>query len=76
MMAEQLTRLKFKRGQLKANLTRTKNYFESLNPLAIDKRIITELEVRLQKLEPIFDEFNNIQAEIEYQRDDNGMREE
>ncbi|KAJ8985452.1 hypothetical protein NQ317_017084 [Molorchus minor] len=61
-----LTELKSKRGQLKATITRTRNYFESIDQSRIDSKTITEINIRLSKIEPLLDEFNNVQLEIEH----------
>ncbi|XP_023312589.1 uncharacterized protein LOC111692721 [Anoplophora glabripennis] len=65
----ELRQLKFKRGQTKGSLTRLQTFFESLNLHSLDEDTIVKLKLRLQRLEPVFDEFSNLQSEIEYKLD-------
>ncbi|KAG5888026.1 hypothetical protein JTB14_027821 [Gonioctena quinquepunctata] len=65
MPNNELTDLKFDHGQTKGKLTRTKHYLESLDPSKIDNTIFNQLNLRLQRLEPIFNEFSDIQTRIE-----------
>ena len=58
-----LKQLKIKRGALKSQITRLDNFRKSLQePDASD---IVELERRLEKIDPIYQEFNQIQDQIE-----------
>lgn len=54
-----------KRGTLKGRLTRFQKYFNGLDLTKIDAMIIEQLNVRLEKFEPVWDEFNIIQSQIE-----------
>lgn len=61
-----LAKFKSQRGQLKSKLTRTRTFYDSLDISEIDDAINAELVLRLEKTEPIFDEFNHVQSEIEF----------
>lgn len=54
-----------KRGIVKAKITLHKQYFDTLNKAELNDNIINELGIRLEKIEPCLDEFNDIQLEIE-----------
>lgn len=58
--------LKMKRGQIKAKLTRFQNYFKSLNLGKLEKNNTIELNLRLEKFESCFDEFNGVQSKLEF----------
>lgn len=65
-MADQTSKLKKQRGQVKATLTRTKRYFEELlKKEEIDSKQITELKIRLSNFEPLYSTFETIQSELE-----------
>lgn len=57
--------LKAKRGCVKAKLTRTRNFIESIDMGELDSALISNLELRLNKIEPLWDEFNELQSQIE-----------
>lgn len=61
-----LTQLKFKRGQCKATITRVVNYLNSIDQNSVDESLTTQLKLRLDKLDPAFTEFSQIQSDIEY----------
>ncbi|XP_030757751.1 uncharacterized protein LOC115883521 [Sitophilus oryzae] len=57
--------LKSKISSLKSKLTRLQNYFNSINKNELDDIIINQLESRLEKIQPIWEQFDEIQFEIE-----------
>lgn len=57
--------LKVKRGQIKAKLTRFQTYFKAIDLDNIQSNNIIELNLRLNRFEGCFDEFNEIQSELE-----------
>ncbi|KAB0790024.1 hypothetical protein PPYR_15676 [Photinus pyralis] len=50
---------------IKANLTRFKNYIESIKDLGYDENTLVQLKLRLVKIEPCLEKFNDLEAEIE-----------
>lgn len=60
-MSEELKQLTQKRGQSKSKLTRFKTFIDSIT----EQTSITELKLRLAKLDGIFAEFEDIQTRIE-----------
>lgn len=64
MADEDLRKLKTKKGQIKGKLSRARKYFNNLDKTNVDSKIIQELEIRLEKINPLWDEFNAIQGEI------------
>lgn len=63
-MAE-LATLRCKRSGTKQKLTTFRNYFESLDQANLTDVIINQLNARLERITPLFDEFNEIQFELE-----------
>ncbi|KAL3278545.1 hypothetical protein HHI36_024400 [Cryptolaemus montrouzieri] len=53
------------RGVIKGKLTRTRNYFDGLDLSKIDGKMFNQIKMRLLKLEPLLDEFSEIQTQIE-----------
>lgn len=64
-MTDDISKLKTQRGQLKASITRGIKFYDELNKSNLDFKTISELQVRLSKIEPLLDKFENIQLEIE-----------
>lgn len=64
MADEDLKKLKTKKGQIKGKLSRARNYFNNLDKSNLDSKIIQELELRLEKINPLWDEFNDVQGQI------------
>lgn len=64
-ISERLTILKNKRRSIKGLKTRLLNYFNKLDLNNLDDITVNELSSRLEKLEPLWDEFNDVQTEIE-----------
>lgn len=69
MADDQLSELRNKRGQIKSKLTRFRTYLEGINKNNVNIEVITELEVRLEKVLPLYDEFNDIQGQIDSLQD-------
>ncbi|GJQ79567.1 hypothetical protein Trydic_g16413 [Trypoxylus dichotomus] len=57
--------LRVKRGQVKGKLTRFQSYFDSINSDSVNDNVISQLQLRLGKIECCWDEFNDSQAELE-----------
>lgn len=57
--------LTIKRGQLKTQLTKFANYLAS-----VDKSKVTEIKVRLEKIETLLDKFDAIQSQLEFLNED------
>lgn len=57
--------LKHQRGQIKGKITRLKKWFESLGSSDLGETNYLELENRFQRFEPILDEFEQVQFNIE-----------
>ncbi|XP_050514991.1 uncharacterized protein LOC126890179 [Diabrotica virgifera virgifera] len=65
-MAEQeLKSLKARRGAVKGKLTRFKNYFDKIDKDDVSKKLITDVEFRLSKVLPLYEEFHVIQEKID-----------
>uniref|UniRef100_A0A1Y1N1B3 Uncharacterized protein n=1 Tax=Photinus pyralis TaxID=7054 RepID=A0A1Y1N1B3_PHOPY len=60
-----LKKLVQKRGICKAQLTMFDTYLSGLNTEELTSTDLTNIENRLQKLQPFFDSFNDVQNEIE-----------
>lgn len=60
-----LATLKSQRATLKSKLTRFKNYFDSINKETLSDEIINELQCRLDIVQPVYNEFDEIQFQIE-----------
>lgn len=60
-----ITKLKQRRGQIEEKLSRFETYINSIETSELDELTITQLEIRLSKIEPIYDRFNELQSEIE-----------
>lgn len=54
-----------KRGNLKGYLTRNKQFIETLDLNSITKTLINEVQLRVTKVEPLLDEFEYVQSQIE-----------
>lgn len=63
--------LKTKRGVIKGKLTRAQSYFDKIDKTEINDAIIAKLTERLAKVEPLWDEFNEIQTELEILNESN-----
>ncbi|KAJ8946909.1 hypothetical protein NQ317_015189 [Molorchus minor] len=61
----ELQELKKKRGQVKGSLTRFKNYYESCDVSQINSKLICELKRRLDNVNPLLEQFKEIQSQIE-----------
>ncbi|KAJ8981434.1 hypothetical protein NQ317_015636, partial [Molorchus minor] len=61
-----LPRLRFKRGNIKSQLTRLQTYYQGLDLQNLTAANVSQLEYRLNKIESIYDEYNEIQLEIEF----------
>lgn len=61
----ELISLRISRGQIKARLTRESSFLENLDERTINKELIHQLESRLDKLEPVWDDFKTIQGKID-----------
>lgn len=61
----EIDRLIKERGIIKGTLTRHKNYYEQVKNGEISSRVIGDLDLRLSKIEPLLDNFNEKQQEIE-----------
>lgn len=57
--------LVFSRGQIKAKLTRFKTYFDSIDRNDLNDQVISRLSIRIQSFEPILQDFNDVQTQIE-----------
>lgn len=57
--------LKVKRGQIKASLTRFKKFIDPIDYSDVNDEVTMQIQLRLEKFEPIFDEFDKIQVQIE-----------
>ncbi|KAK9720236.1 hypothetical protein QE152_g22177 [Popillia japonica] len=60
-----LAQLKRKRGQIKASLTRHNHYYETLNLDQITNETYNQLKLRLNKISPLLESFNEVQSNIE-----------
>lgn len=60
-LAEQINSLVTKRGQCKAKLTRFTNFISKFD----ESKTIIELQARLDKMDPLWSEFEQIQSDIE-----------
>ena len=76
MAENSIAKLKAKRSSIKGKLTRFENYLRGVNPDELNDTIINEIQARLNKLEPIYDEFDELQSEIEQQIIENQMQSE
>lgn len=61
-----LKELRSRRGAVKAKLTRFRVYLDAnvIGKDNLSEDIFSQLQVRLEKAEPLFDEFNEVQSEI------------
>ncbi|GJQ79105.1 hypothetical protein Trydic_g5360 [Trypoxylus dichotomus] len=57
--------LRVKGGQVKGKLTRFQSYFDSMDRNSVNDNVISQLQLRLEKIECCWDEFNDLQAELE-----------
>ncbi|XP_018564512.1 uncharacterized protein LOC108905924 [Anoplophora glabripennis] len=62
-MSEEIKTLKLKRETLKSQLDRFDKYFNSIQD--VNEQSVAQMQLRLEKLEPSFEEFNVIQTQIE-----------
>lgn len=65
MDSQDLTKLRLKRGQLKAQITRANTYLKSLNLDNIQENEIAQLNSRLERLQTVLNQFDELQSEIE-----------
>lgn len=65
-----------RRSVLKANLTRCKNFADSIDPNAVDRKLLISIRLRKEKMEPWLDEFEAIQSQIETFEDDTASHEQ
>ncbi|KAJ8969878.1 hypothetical protein NQ317_004701 [Molorchus minor] len=56
----------FQRGNIKSQLTRLQTYYQGLDLQNLTAANVSQLEYRLNKIESIYDEYNEIQLEIEF----------
>lgn len=62
----EVAQLRTKRSVLKGQLTRFSNFFENIdNADEVANEVLSQLRVRLDKIEPLFEEFNELQTKIE-----------
>lgn len=65
-MSEELSTFKLKRDQLKGTLTRFRTYLETFDSdIDIDQIKVYQINARLDKIQPLYDEFTQVQNEIE-----------
>nr|CAH7764842.1 unnamed protein product [Callosobruchus chinensis] len=69
MSDEELRVLKIKRGQIKGKLTRFETYFDTIDKENVSEEAIKEMELRLEKVIPIYDDFYKMQNQIEFHED-------
>ncbi|KAJ8962128.1 hypothetical protein NQ318_018085 [Aromia moschata] len=72
--AERLRLLIAKRGQLKAQITRFLSFLNNVENN--DIRLKLEITTRLEKIELVWDQFSNIQSDIEILDDSDAQRKE
>lgn len=65
MADEQLQLLRLQRGRVKSKLTRAKTYFEKLDVPTINDLAVNQLQLRLESITPLLEEFSEIQDKIE-----------
>ncbi|KAJ8970829.1 hypothetical protein NQ314_001010 [Rhamnusium bicolor] len=65
MSEVEVRELKAKRGTTKSKLTRLNKYFQALDRENLNNEVINSLQLRLDKTEPLWDEFNELQSNIE-----------
>lgn len=75
-MNDNLVQLKNQRRVVKSNITRFKNYFESVKNVELNEEIIMQLSLRLEKIEPSWEQFNELQMKIEVLESENIDEEE
>lgn len=61
----ELNKLKLKRGNIKGQLTRISRYYNSVDPNNLTDLDVGQLEVRLDRAEPLLSHFENVQDDIE-----------
>ncbi|XP_072389396.1 uncharacterized protein [Diabrotica undecimpunctata] len=64
-MAEAADNAKIKRTSIKGTLTRFSNYFNSVKELPATEINFRDLQLRLEKVEKLYDDFDNVQSIIE-----------
>nr|XP_022905464.1 uncharacterized protein LOC111417425 [Onthophagus taurus] len=67
-MSDEKKKLLLKRGNLKGQVTRLVTYFENFNkeqPTGVDLR---QLEIKLEKIRPVFEQYDEIQTMIELEQ--------
>ncbi|KAJ8980833.1 hypothetical protein NQ317_018413 [Molorchus minor] len=57
--------LRLKRGQIKGRLTRFQTYFNSVKNVELTGVVVTEINLRLSKIEGCLDEFDVVQSDLE-----------
>ena len=61
----EISKLKVQRGFIKGTLTRQKNYLITVDPENLTDLIISQLQSRLERVEPLLSQFEELQQEIE-----------
>ena len=64
-MSEEITSLNIKRGSIKGKITRFAHFFDSIDKENLDESIINDLQSRLEMIQPLLNEFEEIQIKIE-----------
>lgn len=64
-MGDDLKILNYKRGIIKGNLTRSKNYFEGIKSQEIVDEILEQIKARIGEAENLIFNFNSLQEEID-----------
>lgn len=65
-MAENvISKLKTRKGNLKGKLTRLENYVKGVNQNDLNDNIINEIQARLEKLQLTYNEFDELQIELD-----------
>lgn len=75
-MAEEIDELKKSRATLKSKLTRNQNLISSINTEKLELELAKEIEFRLENLQPLLDQFDEIQTKIEIIENINSDEEE
>ncbi|XP_050293842.1 uncharacterized protein LOC126734313 [Anthonomus grandis grandis] len=64
---EDLRKLKIKRGNIKGYLTRTKSFLDSIDLDYLTELNLIQIKTRLDNVEPLLCQFNDVQSDIECQ---------
>lgn len=57
--------LKVKRGHIKGKLTRFKQFLSKIDRNNLNEKVFEELRLRVERYEPLLDEFDSVQSELE-----------